>query len=139
MGTELVSFDAYQLELMPKGYAATISEFLGRGGILSWGIVPTDSDTLEKQNPESLAALLTGYWKVVSDNTGLPSRQIARQALIAPARCCLKNICAVGASDDIKGHKNKGASDLSVEEQVVEKAFDYLRQISDILRGEFKL
>lgn len=139
MGTELVSFDAYQMELMPKGYAAAIAEFLSRGGVLSWGIIPTDSDTLEKQSPEGLAALLMSYWKVVSDNTGLPSNQIARQALIAPARCCLKNVCAVGASDDVKGRKKKDASDLSVEEQVVEKAFDYLRKISGLLRDEFKL
>ena len=139
MGTELLSFDAYQLELMPKGYAASVADFLKRGGILSWGIIPTDSTTLETQSPESLAALLMGYWKVVSDNTGLPSSQIARQALIAPARCCLKNVCAVGATEEIKDRRNRGPFDLSVEEQVVEKAFDYLRRISDLLRKEFKL
>jgi hypothetical protein len=139
MGTELLSFDAYQMELMPKGYANSIADFINRGGILCWGIIPTDSTSLETQTPEILTGLLTGYWKVVSENTGISLRQIARQALIAPARCCLKNICSVGASDDIKIRHNKGVVDLSVEEQVVEKAFAYLHLISDLLRSEFNL
>jgi hypothetical protein len=139
MGTELISFDAYQIELMPRGYAKSIAEFLNSGGILCWGIVPTDSDNLSTQTPQSLVNLLTGYWKVVSENTNLPLKQIAEQALIAPARCCLKNTSQVGASDDVKSDKANRCIDLSVEEQVVEKAFDYLSQISETLRSQFDL
>ncbi len=139
MGTELLSFDAYQIELMPRGYTKSVAEFLNSGGILCWGIVPTDSDNLNTQNPQSLVNLLTGYWKVVSENTGLPLKQIAGQALIAPARCCLKNTGQVGASEDVKPGKANSCLDLSVEEQVVEKAFAYLKRISQILRSQFDL
>jgi hypothetical protein len=139
MGTELISFDAYQIELMPRVYGKSIAEFLNSGGILCWGIVPTDSDSLNTQTPESLVNLLAGYWKVVSANTDLPLKQIAEQALIAPARCCLKNTGQVGASDDIKSDKANPCIDLSVEEQVVEKAFDYLSRISETLKNEFDL
>lgn len=139
MGTELLSFDAFQIELMPRGYTQSIADFLNSGSILCWGIVPTDSDNLGAQTPQSLVNLLTGYWKVISENTGLPLTQIARQALIAPARCCLKNIGRVGASEDVKPSQADMCLDLSVEEQVVEKAFGYLKQISQLLRSQFNL
>lgn len=139
MGTELLSFDAFQIELMPRGYTQSIAEFLGSGGTLSWGIVPTDSDNLSTQTPESLTNLLVGYWKVVSENTGLPLKRVAEQALIAPARCCLKNTGHVGASDDVKHPKTNSGIDLSTEEQLVEKAFNYLKRISEMLRSQFNL
>ncbi|MFC2038233.1 hypothetical protein ACFLUG_00470 [Chloroflexota bacterium] len=138
MGTDLLSFDAYQLNLMPKGYAASVAEFIKNGGVICWGIVPIDSDNLEIQTPQSLADLLTGYWEVVSANTGLPVKTIAEQALIAPARCCLKNIGQVGASDDTRPNKSVQI-DLSIEEVLVEKAFVYLREISGILKSRFSL
>lgn len=140
MGTELLSFDAYQIELMPKGYTRSIAEFLDSGGVLSWGIVPTDSDNLSIQTPRSLTELLLAYWKVISENTGLTLKKIAGQALIAPARCCLKNTGSVGANDDAKRSKVEVAmSDYSIEEQLVEKAFTYLKQISEDLRSQFDL
>ena len=138
MGVDLLSFDCYQMGLMPKGYASSVAEFVKKGGIISWGIVPTDSDNLSKHTPQSLANLLGDYWKVVSDTTGLSVRLIAEQALIAPARCCLKNIGQVGASDDDRPGKSD-RPDLTIEEALVEKAFAYLGQISEILRKQFGL
>ena len=101
--------------------------------------MPADSDNLSTQTPQSLADLLIEYWQVVSDNTGLPMKTIAGQALIAPARCCLKNIGQVGASDDVKPGKEKIRADLSAEELLVEKAFGYLKQVSAILQSRFGL
>jgi hypothetical protein len=139
MGTELLSYDAYQMGLMPKGYAKSVVEFITRGGIISWGIVPTDSATLDTQTPESLSKLLVNYWEVISRNSSLPVANIAKQALIAPARCCLKNIGQVDANDDRKTDKRQTVPNLSIEEQVVEKAFHYLKLISVILRERFRL
>ena len=138
IGVDLLSFDAYQMQLMPKGYAASVSRFITNGGIISWGIVPTDSDNLSIHTPQSLTNLLVEYWKVISDNTGLSLKTIAGQALLAPARCCLKNIGLVGASDDVKSGEVVEVN-LSVEEVLVEKAFNYLNEISDILKKELNL
>jgi len=138
MGTKLLSFDAYQINLMPKGYAASVATFIHSGGIICWGIVPTDSDNLSTQTPQKLADLLIEYWKVISENTGLSLEMIAEQALIAPARCCLKNIGQVGTSDDVNLEKTTQV-DISTEEVLVEKAFNYLNLISEILRMRFKL
>jgi len=138
IGVDLLSFDAYQMQLMPKGYADSVSRFINDGGIICWGIVPTDSDNLSVHTPQSLTDLLIEYWNVISDNTGLSLKAIASQALLAPARCCLKNIGQVGASDDVRPDKVEEV-DLSVEEILVEKAFKYLKDISEILKNEFNL
>jgi len=139
MGTDILSFDAYQMELMPKGYTRSVADFLNNAGIITWGIIPTDSTSLHNETPQTLAAKLEGYWEEVSLNTSLPEQQIARQALIAPARCCLKNTGRVGAQDDEKARETKAGPDLTVEEQIVEKAFDYLKTVSQILKNRFSL
>ncbi len=139
LGIELLSFDAYQMELMPKGYTSAVTEFLSSGGVISWGIVPTDSSCLSEETPETLAKRLSGYWEVVSQNTGLAAKQIAEQALIAPARCCLKNTGQVGAADNLTIHGEKAAPASSIEEGLVEKAFAYLKTVSEILKDKFDL
>jgi hypothetical protein len=139
LGIELLSFDAYQLELMPKGYTNAIADFLRSGSIISWGIIPTDSESLSKETPETLANLLLSYWEVVSTNTGFSTKGIAEQALIAPARCCLKNIGQVGAHNDKIASVIKESPNLTTEEQLVEKAFAHLVALSKILKDKFDL
>ncbi len=139
LGIEILSFDAYQMELMPKGYASAVADFLKNGGIISWGIVPTDSTSLDTETPETLAGRLIGYWEVVSQNTGLPPRQIAKQALVAPARCSLKNIGQVGAIGETAGRMTEGGQVTSIEERLVEKAFIFLQELSPVLRDRYDL
>jgi len=139
LGVEILSFDAYQMEIMPKGYASAVAQFLRAGGVICWGIVPTDSDSLSKETPETLARQLAGYWEVVSQNTGLAPRQIAEQALVAPARCCLKNIGQVGAVDEIACQVAERGRVSSIEEALVEKAFAFLPQLSQMLRDKYGL
>ena len=139
LGVELLSFDAYQIEIMPKGYASSVAEYIRSGGVISWGIVPTDSASLDKETPETLAELLLGYWEAVSQNTGLLVKQIAGQALIAPARCCLKNAGQVGASNDTATYETRKSPNLTAEEQSVETAFTYLRTLAAILKDKFSL
>jgi len=139
LGVALLSFDAYQLELMPKGYVQAVADYISSGGIISWGIVPTDSSTLASETAESLAKRLLTYWEVIAENSRLSVKQIAEQALIAPARCCLKNLGQVGASDEKLASNDQVICDLTLEERVVESAFDSLGNISKTLRKEFYL
>lgn len=139
LGIELLSFDAYQLELMPKGYTQAVADFICSGGIICWGIVPTDSSSLDNETPESLAKKLTSYWQVVAQNTKVAVKQIAEQALIAPSRCCLKNIGQVGTTDEKPLSDNKSVCDLTPEERVVELAFNYLDNVSKIIRDDFSI
>lgn len=139
LGIEILSFDTYQMEIMPKGYANAVAEFLSAGGVISWGIVPTDSDSLGRETPDTLAQQLTSYWEVVSQNTGLPPRQIAEQALLAPARCCLKNIGQVGAADQITCQITEEGRVSGIEEALVEKAFTFLPELSQMLQDMYDL
>ncbi|MFP3976004.1 MAG: hypothetical protein ACOC6S_02435 [Chloroflexota bacterium] len=139
LGLDLLSFDAYQMEIMPRAYTDDVGRFIESDGIVSWGLVPTDSSTLGQETPETLTNLLLNYWGVIAENSGVPLERIARQALIAPARCCLKNIGAVGADDDFTGNVACSCNISSVEEKVVERAFAYVKQVSEILREKFNL
>jgi hypothetical protein len=140
LGIEVLSFDSYQIEIMPKDYAVSVARFLEAGGIISWGIVPIDSLSLSTETPATLAGILSGYWEVISRNSRVSTKQVAEQALIAPARCCLKDVGQVGAPGEKEtsraGEKGKATS---TEEGLVEKAFDFLPEISQILREKYGL
>jgi hypothetical protein len=139
LGVEILSFDAYQIEFMPKEYAANVAEFIKSGGVISWGIIPTESVTLATQTPETLAEIISAYWQVISQNTGLSLNQIAEQALVAPARCCLKDISQVSTADKIGKQIAEKGQVFSTEEMLVEKAFAFLPELSQILRDKYGL
>jgi len=133
LGVEILSFDAYQIGFMPKEYAGSVAEFIKNGGIISWGIIPTESTVLATQTPETLAATLSDYWEVISESAGLSLHQIAMQALVAPARCCLSDTGQV-----TQGSKMAGECPVSsIEEGLVEKAFAFLPELSRILRDKY--
>ena len=133
LGVEILSFDAYQIGFMPKEYAGNVAAFIEKGGIISWGIVPTESTVLAKHTPKTLATTLSGYWEVVSQNTDLSLNQIAMQALVAPARCCLSDMGQSSTADKKEGECQVSSS----EERIVEKAFAFLPELSQILRDKY--
>ena len=61
LGIKFLSFDAYQIEVMPRAYAGDVANFIKNGGIISWGIVPTEPAGQAKETPETLAERLLGY------------------------------------------------------------------------------
>ncbi len=138
LGLDILSIDAFQFATMPKGYAGDIADFVKTGGILSWGLVPTESVTLDPETPESLVKRLTGYWNVIAENSDVSAEQIARQALIAPAKCCIKN-AVMADIDEAARQVAADQSDPKMEEYLVEKAFSYLLEISGMLKKEFGL
>ena len=137
LGVEILSFDAYQIEFMPKEYTSAVAKFLKSGGIISWGIVPTESAILAKETPETLTKRLIDYWEVISRNTDLSLKQIAQQALVAPARCCLKDLGQNVMAEDTPEVKEQACQLSSIEEQTVGKAFTYLGEISQILKNRY--
>lgn len=139
MGIDILSFDAYQIETMPGEYSSAAARFLRDGGIICWGIVPTDSTNLERETPESLGSRLAGYWESISQHTGLAPGQIAEQSLLAPARCCLKNTGQVGAAGEAACPITKKGAGSSIEESLVERAFGYLKEMSQILKDRYHL
>ena len=139
IGIDLLSFDAYQIEFMPKGYTGAVADFIRGGGIIAWGIVPTESSALDNETPETLATRLSEYWDVVAASTGLSAEQLAAKALIAPARCCLKNYEDKAEKKAAAGEGDVACRILSSEEAVVETAFGYLGEISSRLKQRYGL
>lgn len=129
LGVEILSFDAFQIGFMPEQYAKSVFDFLKRGGIISWGIVPTNSSILSGYNSNHIISLLLNYWETISENTELDSEEIARQSLLAPSRCCLKEINLNGNAHEV----------TNVEEKIVERAFSLLREISNIIKERYNL
>ena len=127
LGVDILSFDAYQIEFMPKEYASAVADFLKSGRVISWGIVPTESAMLSKETPETLAKRLMEYWEVVSRNTDVSLKQIAEQALVAPARCCIKDMEA----------KGQACQSAGMEEKNVGKAFAFLGEVSGMLKDRY--
>ena len=83
--------------------------------------------------------IMPHYLSIIADNTDIAVERIAEQALIAPARCCLKNSWQVGASGEQATKEERNKNLLQPEERLVETAFEYLKVMSGILRKEFSL
>ncbi len=124
---------------MPQEYTSAVAEFLKGGGIICWGIVPIDSTSLSRETPETLSQQLTDYWEVVSRNTGLEAEEIAEQAMVAPARCCLKDVGQVGAVKEMADQIAERGQVTGLEEGLVERAFALLPEISQILKDRYGL
>jgi hypothetical protein len=79
---DILSFDAYgylnALSLYPK----ELGRFLERGGILAWGIVPTD-ENIRREDAASLVGRLKDGLKVLSDK-GI-DRELLYRAILTPS------------------------------------------------------
>jgi hypothetical protein len=110
---DLLSLDAYNNRDILAGYHEGLGRLLDRGGVVAWGIVPTHTELLDEESPDSLVGRLEHLWSRISE--GGPDREaIASRSLITPATCCLVN------------------PDLA---DTVEKAFSYTREVADLLSG----
>jgi hypothetical protein len=112
---DVLSLDVYTNGEAFTAYAPSIKKFLEKGGIIVWGIVPTNIELFEKENIDSITKRLEGLWD------GLAGRGIDRELLItrgmlSPATCCLVN-------PDV--------------ERTVEKSFAVVNKLSQRLRKKY--
>ncbi len=113
---DILSFDSFNCGALIINYPS-LKDFLDRGGVVSWGIVPTYAELLEQETADSLAGKLETYWEDLS-RKGVDSGRLLRQSLLAPATCNLLN---------------------PDKEKTVEKAFEVLRELSGKLREKYHL
>ncbi len=110
---DLLSFNAFGCGTIFSGYAASIAEFLERGSVICWGIVPTNAPDLAGWDAAGLAAELMRLWATLAAH-GVRADLLRPQSLVTPATCCLVN------------------PDVTVS---VETAFDVTREVSRLLRS----
>ncbi|MFH1243305.1 MAG: hypothetical protein V1689_13210, partial [Pseudomonadota bacterium] len=117
MDLDILSLDVYTNGEVFASYARSINRFLDRGGVLVWGVVPTNSEPFEKEDMVSLTGRLEEIWSALNKR-GIDRDFLLSRSLLSPATCCLVN--ADG-------------------ERTVEKAFVIVRELSERLRNNYRL
>jgi len=113
---DILSFDSFNCGVLIVNYPS-LKTFLERGGVISWGIVPTYTELLEQETADSLMEKLEDFWEDFS-RKGMDSEKLLRQSLLAPATCNLLN---------------------PDKEKTVEKAFEVLGELSRKIRKKYNL
>jgi hypothetical protein len=108
-----LSFDAYEYADSLLLYPEDVKGFLGRGGKLAFGIVPTSPEAIRRETPESLAGRMEDIL-VKFEARGIPRGTVARAAFITPA-------CGLG----------------TISEAESERAIFLLEGLSALLRGRY--
>ncbi len=83
--TDIISFDAYFYFDNFILYKDQLIDFLQRGGILAWGIIPTgDPLVIEKESNATLFHKWLDQLEILS-SLGFPKKQLMEQTFIAPS------------------------------------------------------
>jgi len=114
---DILSMDVYLNAEIFATYAGSIKHFLDRGGVIAWGIVPTNFEPFEAETMDSLANQLENVWRIL-EQKGIEKAHLLSQSLISPATCCLVNPDG---------------------EKTVEAAFKVVQDLSGRLRDTYKL
>ncbi|MFC1869058.1 hypothetical protein ACFL0H_13145 [Thermodesulfobacteriota bacterium] len=117
MDLDILSLDVYTNGEVFTSYAKSIKKYLGHGGILVWGMVPTNFELFEKENLDSLVTRLEEIWRAL-DTRGIDQEFLMSRSLLSPATCCLINPDG---------------------ERTVEKAFDVVNKLSEVLRDKYRM
>lgn len=84
---DVIHFDAYHYGETMSLYTEALRRFLGRGGTIAWGIVPTTGGTtgkadVEDEDPRKLIKRLEGYMELVVER-GVDKEVLARSSWIS--------------------------------------------------------
>jgi len=93
---DILSFDAYNYAETLALYPAEVKNFLNRGGVIAWGIVPNEEQALNKETKASIGDRLEKAMKLLSKK-GISYDTIKSQCLITPS-CSLASISIKAAA-----------------------------------------
>jgi hypothetical protein len=114
---DILSLDVYTNGEIFSSYAGAIKRFLDRGGVIVWGMVPTNFEPFEQENIDSLEKRLEEIWTVL-EGKAIDRDFLLSRSLLSPATCCLVN---------------------PDKEKTVDKAFAMIRDLSKRLRARYSL
>ena len=114
---DILSMDVYLNAEVFASYANSIRRFVDRGGVIAWGIVPTNFEPFEAETIDTIADRLENVWDVLAKR-GIDREHLLARSLISPATCCLVNPDG---------------------EKTVEAAFGVVRELSSRLRDKYHL
>ena len=114
---DILSLDAHTNGSVIACYGGSIKRFLERGGVIVWGIVPTNMEPFQKETLATLEDQLETIWGELL-KSGIDRDFLLSRSLLSPATCCLVN---------------------SDREKTVESAFQWIRDLSGIMREKYRL
>jgi hypothetical protein len=114
---DILSLDVYSNGEVFASYAKSIKKYLERGGVLVWGIVPTNFEPFQAENLDSLEKRLEEIWDILGKR-GIDLEFLLSRSLLSPATCCLVNPDG---------------------EKTVEEAFKVIKALSARFREKYKL
>ncbi len=114
---DVLSLDIYSNGEVFASYAGSILKFLDRGGVLVWGIVPTNFEPFGNEGLQSLEIRLQSIWDNLVKK-GVDREFLLARSMLSPATCCLINPDG---------------------EITVEKSFSTIRDLSQRLRDQYRL
>ncbi len=112
---DIISLDAYEYPEMLALYMDKLKSFLDRGGLIAWGIIPSEGPKILQEDSASLQARMENILADFSKR-GIPPEKLISASLISPS-------CGVG----------------SLEEPVARKVFRCAYEVSQRLREKYKL
>jgi hypothetical protein len=87
---DVLSLDVYTNGEIFASYSSAIRRFLERGGVLVWGIVPTNWEPFAAETVDSLETRQLRIWGVLEDR-GIERELLLARSMLSPATCCLIN------------------------------------------------
>ena len=114
---DILSLDVYTNGEIFSSYASSVRRFLEKGGVLCWGIVPTNFEPFEKESLKTLEMRIEEVWNALCKK-GIDRDLLLSRSLLSPATCCLIN---------------------PDKEKTVEAAFGRIKKLSEVLREKYKL
>ncbi len=85
---DIINFDAYNYFEIFSMYKDAIARFIGRGGVIAWGIVPTgDPAAIQRETAESLADRWEEYARKIT-SPELPFEVVVSHSLFTPSCGC---------------------------------------------------
>lgn len=114
---DILSLDVYSNGEVFVSYAPSILKFLDRGGVLVWGIVPTNFEPFSQENMDSIEKRIVELWAMLGKK-GIDLDRLLSRSMLSPATCCLIN-------PDV--------------EKTVEEAFRMVKVLSLRLRERYRL
>jgi len=82
-GVDIINFDAYEFQERFVLYADNLSRFLKKGGVICWGIVPTQSDA-SQETPEGLCARIKSGLDILA-RKGIDRDLLLDRLMISPS------------------------------------------------------
>lgn len=117
MDLDILSLDAFTNNEVLASYAGSLKKFIQKGGVITWGIVPTNYEPFNSESMESLTERLDNIWSLLYKK-GVDRYELIEKSQISPATCCLINPDG---------------------EKTVEKALNVVRELSRRLRERYNV